>query len=57
MSPTPLHTLHAAGQSIWLDFIDRAILQSGDLSRRIRDEALTGMTSNPTIFEKALATG
>jgi transaldolase len=57
MAQTPLHTLHAAGQSIWLDFIDRAILQSGDLGRRIRDEALTGMTSNPTIFEKALATG
>ncbi|MFM8603248.1 MAG: transaldolase [Gemmatimonadota bacterium] len=57
MTQTPLHTLHAAGQSIWLDFIDRAILQSGELTRRIRDEALTGMTSNPTIFEKALATG
>jgi len=57
MAQTPLHTLHAAGQSIWLDFIDRALLQSGDLGRRIRDEALTGMTSNPTIFEKALATG
>ena len=57
MAQTSLHTLHAAGQSIWLDFIDRALLQSGDLGRRIRDEALTGMTSNPTIFEKALATG
>lgn len=57
MAQTPLHTLNAAGQSIWLDFIDRAILQSGELTRRIRDEALTGMTSNPTIFEKALATG
>ncbi|MFM2141367.1 MAG: hypothetical protein RLZZ25_1632 [Gemmatimonadota bacterium] len=57
MSQSPLHTLHAAGQSIWLDFIDRSLLQSGALDRRIRDEALTGMTSNPTIFEKALATG
>ena len=57
MAQTPLHTLNAAGQSIWLDFIDRAILQSGELTQRIRDEALTGMTSNPTIFEKALATG
>jgi transaldolase len=51
----PLHDLHAAGQSIWLDYIDRAILKNGDLARRIKDDALTGMTSNPTIFEKALA--
>ncbi|MDH5233645.1 MAG: transaldolase [Gemmatimonadota bacterium] len=57
MPQTPLHALHAAGQSIWLDFIDRALLASGDLERRIRDDALTGMTSNPTIFEKALASG
>ncbi|HEY6214679.1 MAG TPA: transaldolase, partial [Vicinamibacterales bacterium] len=52
-----LHQLHDAGQSIWLDFIDRTILKNGDLARRIRDDALTGMTSNPTIFEKALAEG
>lgn len=57
MPETPLHALHAAGQSIWLDFIDRTLLASGELARRIRDDALTGMTSNPTIFEKALATG
>lgn len=54
---TPLHALHAAGQSIWLDFIDRSLLQGDTLAGRIRDEALTGMTSNPTIFEKALASG
>lgn len=57
MSSTPLHSLHAAGQSIWLDYIDRTMLGNGELPRRIRDDALTGMTSNPTIFEKALATG
>jgi len=59
MSPTttPLHTLNAAGQSIWLDYIDRTMLGNGELTRRITGEALTGMTSNPTIFEKALATG
>ena len=57
MSTTPLHALHAAGQSIWLDYIDRTMLGNGELARRIRDDALTGMTSNPTIFEKALATG
>lgn len=52
-----LHALHAAGQSLWLDYIDRAMLHNGDLARRIREDALTGMTSNPTIFEKALAEG
>ena len=56
-TPSPLQRLHDAGQSIWLDFIDRTMLQNGDLQRRIRDEAVTGMTSNPTIFEKALAEG
>lgn len=56
-TPTPLHALHAAGQSIWLDFIDRAMLGTGALEAKIAVEALTGMTSNPTIFEKALATG
>ncbi len=52
-----LHKLHDAGVSIWLDFIERTMLHNGDLERRIREEALTGMTSNPTIFEKALAEG
>ena len=52
-----LQQLHDAGQSIWLDFIDRTILHNGDLARRIQEDALTGMTSNPTIFEKALAEG
>ena len=54
---TPLHALHAAGQSIWLDFIDRALLQGDILAARIDGDAMTGMTSNPTIFEKALAAG
>ena len=52
-----LKQLHDAGVAIWLDFIERTILHNGDLARRIRDDALTGMTSNPTIFEKALAEG
>ena len=52
-----LKLLHDAGQSIWLDFIARDILRNGELTRRIKDDALTGMTSNPTIFEKALAEG
>lgn len=52
-----LKQLHDAGVSIWLDFIERTMLRNGDLERRIRDDSLTGMTSNPTIFEKALAEG
>src|SRR5690348_8044124 len=59
MSPATnrLQRLHDAGVSIWLDFIERTILRNGELERRIRDDYLTGMTSNPTIFEKALAEG
>lgn len=57
MSKNRLQQLHETGQSIWLDNIDRTMLHNGDLERRIRDDALTGMTSNPTIFEKALAEG
>ena len=57
MPKNSLRDLHAAGQSIWLDSIDRSMLKNGELERRIRDEALTGMTSNPTIFQKALGSG
>ena len=57
MNNNNLKALHDAGVSLWLDFIDRTMLRNGDLARRIRDESLTGMTSNPTIFEKALAEG
>ena len=57
MHPNRLQRLHDAGTSIWLDYIDRPMLHNGELQRRIRDDALTGMTSNPTIFEKALAEG
>jgi transaldolase len=55
MGNNRLEELHDAGQSIWLDSIDRRILHDGELERRVRDDALTGMTSNPTIFQKALA--
>ena len=53
----PLSALHTAGVSIWLDYIDRTMLRTGELARRVDSDALTGMTSNPTIFEKALAQG
>ncbi|MEP7380791.1 MAG: transaldolase [Gemmatimonadota bacterium] len=52
-----LRQLHDAGQSVWLDYIDRAMLRNGSLAALIRDDSLMGMTSNPTIFEKALAEG
>jgi transaldolase len=55
--PSRLHALHDVGTSVWLDYIDRTMLHNGDLERRIREDALAGMTSNPTIFEKALAEG
>src|SRR3954467_8981872 len=55
MPKNRLQQLHDIGQSIWLDSIDRRMLYDGELDRRIRDDALTGMTSNPTIFQKALA--
>src|SRR5262245_15587660 len=46
--------LHDAGQSLWLDNITRALLTTGTLARYIGDLAVTGLTSNPTIFDKAL---
>jgi transaldolase len=57
MGTNRLEQLHDVGQSIWLDSIDRRMIHDGELERRIRDDALTGMTSNPTIFQKALSSG
>ena len=57
MTTNRLRQLHDAGQSVWLDYIDRAMLRNGALARLILDDSLMGMTSNPTIFEKALADG
>jgi transaldolase / glucose-6-phosphate isomerase len=52
----PLKGLLAYGQSAWMDYIRRDLLTSGELQRIIRDDGLRGMTSNPAIFEKAIAT-
>lgn len=57
MTLNRLERLRAAGTSTWLDYITRTMLHDGELARRIREDALMGMTSNPTIFEKALAEG
>jgi transaldolase len=51
----PLVRLGELGQSVWYDYITRDLLVSGELDRLIREDGLRGMTSNPTIFEKAIA--
>jgi transaldolase/glucose-6-phosphate isomerase len=50
-----LRELAQAGQAVWLDFIDRRFLAEGGLRRLIEEDGLTGVTSNPSIFEKAMA--
>ena len=54
MKNSPLLDLAKLGQSIWFDNIERGMLQSGELARMIREEGLKGITSNPTIFQKAI---
>ena len=54
MMTNPLQQLGEAGQSVWLDFIDRKILESGGLKRLVEDDGVKGVTSNPSIFEKAI---
>ncbi len=51
----PLKELDRRGQSIWLDYIRRGLLTSGELARLIREDGVRGVTSNPSIFEKAIA--
>lgn len=55
MPTNPLIRLGQLGQSPWYDFITRDLIATGKLARLIRDDGLRGMTSNPTIFEKAIA--
>jgi len=50
----PLKALSKFGQSVWLDYIRRDLIESGELKRLIEDDGLAGMTSNPSIFEKAI---
>ena len=51
---TPLHQLRAAGQSVWLDYLRRGLLTSGDFDHYVQHDAVTGVTSNPTIFGRAI---
>ncbi len=55
MQQSSLHRLTALGQSIWYDNIQRTLLVNGDLARMIENDAITGLTSNPSIFNKAIA--
>jgi transaldolase len=57
MSATRLQQLSDAGVSVWIDSLSREMLQSGELARLVAEDAVTGVTSNPSIFQKALATG
>ena len=52
-----LRELEGLGQAVWLDFLDRRLLDSGDLQRLIDEDGVKGLTSNPTIFEKAIGEG
>jgi transaldolase len=57
MAKSRLHELAARGQSIWFDTLSRDLVHSGELKRMMDEDAVTGVTSNPTIFQKALASG
>jgi transaldolase len=52
-----LHQLAERGQSVWIDNLSRGLVHSGELQRLIEADAVTGLTSNPTIFQKAIAGG
>src|SRR5579859_7414235 len=54
MADNRLSAVYALGQSIWYDNIRRGLITSGDLQQLIDDDAVVGVTSNPTIFEKAI---
>ncbi len=55
MKTNPLKKLTELGQSIWLDFINRDLITSGKLQQLIEEDGLRGLTSNPSIFEKAFS--
>ena len=50
-----LRRLEALGQSLWLDYIERKLLADGEMKRLVSDDGISGVTSNPAIFEKAIA--
>src|ERR687884_87981 len=54
---TPLQQLADHGQSVWIDYLSRDLIQTGELERMMREDAVVGVTSNPTIFQKAISHG
>src|SRR5207249_3893763 len=54
---SPIARLNEYGQSPWYDNIRRSLLESGELTRMITEDGIRGVTSNPTIFEKAISAG
>jgi transaldolase len=57
MSKSPLHEVSELGQSVWIDSLSREMMDSGELERLIEEDAVVGVTTNPSIFQKALASG
>ena len=57
MPESRLHQLSALGQSVWIDFLSREWLRTGELARMMAEDAVVGVTSNPTIFQKAMSEG
>ena len=57
MPDSPLHRLDALGQSVWIDFLSREMTEGGGLAKMMKKDAVVGVTSNPTIFQKAIAEG
>jgi transaldolase len=57
MPKSRLHELSELGQSVWIDFLSRDLLRKGELARMMREDAVVGVTSNPTIFQKAISAG
>src|SRR3954453_18391044 len=57
MADSRLHKLAERGQSIWIDYLSREMVHGGELARMMKEDAVTGVTSNPTIFQKAISQG
>ena len=57
MAESRLHQLSELGQSVWIDSLSREWLETGELARMMREDAVVGVTSNPTIFQKAMSEG
>src|SRR5512133_3116150 len=57
MADSNLHKLREHGQSVWIDYLSRDLLEQGELKRMMEEDAVVGVTSNPTIFQKAIASG